>query len=74
MQFDLSITSVSAAFGFGSTTGSNEQSHSLAYVEAEGASVVTFAEHSNCEYVAKITVSSGGVPLVKEDLFYLNKH
>ena len=45
MQLDLSVPSVTAAFGFGSNTGANEQSHSLVYVETQAAAVITFAEH-----------------------------
>ena len=53
--------SVTAAFGFGSTTGSAEETHSLVYLETEGAVVLTFQTDSpRCLYVAKVTMATGG--------------
>ena len=61
LQIDLSGTPITSAFGFGSTTGSNEQSHSLVYIEADGAAVVPFlAKSAKCMYVAKVTMATGG--------------
>ena len=68
LKFDTTVTTATAAFGYGSNTG-NEQTHSLVYIEAEDAAVVTFYEqHFKYEYVTKVVMATGGAAWSKKVL------
>ena len=59
MQLDLSGASVIAAFGFGTTIGTQETSPALVYEESEGAAVISLRVISSQElYVAKVTMGT----------------
>ena len=58
IRVDLTGTSVTGAFGFGSV-GSNEQSHALVYIETDGTAVVPFIDKIyKCMYVTKVTMAT----------------